>query len=85
MPDTLSPLGETQEFWNKIKAKMPVSEESRSFWTGAAITQLMSLGFPVDALGALSTSPTHDSGVFVRFMQDHFTPDYSEPDEEIDT
>lgn len=70
-PETLSP--HDPEFWQKIAARLPVCEENRQLWTGAACAQLAALGFPANPL--LSQSPEKDVQLFFAWIKDHFAPD----------
>jgi len=73
VPQSLSP--NDPEFWEKIAAVLPVNEENRKLWIGAAINQLTVLGFP--ALSLLSHAPDVDAKAFAAWMKENFTPDYT--------
>ncbi len=74
MPQSLSP--NDPQFWQKIAEKLPVNEENRKLWIGAAINQLTVLGFP--ALSLLSHAPDVDAKAFAAWMLENFEPDYGE-------
>ena len=73
MPQSLSP--NDPQFWPKIAAALPVNEQNRKLWIGAAIAQLTVLSFP--ALSLLSHSPEADAKAFAAWMQENFEPDYT--------
>jgi len=80
VPQSISP--NDPQFWQKIAEKLPVNEENRKLWMGAAIAQLTVLGFP--ALSILSHAPEVDARAFTVWMMSNFEPDYTADGEGFD-